>query len=193
MGIAVYVGATPPPPAHGLPCDVSGADWNDVFGRIPLDTTSVGTTQLARVELVGEGDLAEVRVFLRGSLERLGRRHNLDGRETCVAGDGFDVAVLRIRPAARVSLAGGRDYRLAVRFDLAEIVAEERVVCSSSGPDSSGPSGSAGSSGRAVAALHDTDGPDECRGPEDEEDDGDGRTRLRYVLAGETTGVAHEL
>jgi hypothetical protein len=176
-GIALYVGQRPPPPVHGEPCDVAGAQWYDVTARVPLDLDDEGASPVARLETAATGDVAEIRLFLRGEVQRRGRRHELDGRETCVAGDGWDVAVLRIHPATRVSLAGGRDYRLVVPFDARDIVSEERIACGA---------------GPLRVQVHDPDGPDECRQGEDDDDDRDDRTRLRYVLAGEATCAVEE-
>jgi hypothetical protein len=141
---------------------------------VQFDPSGAGRNSIARLETASAGALTEIRIFLRGEVRRRGRDHNLDGRETCVAGDGFDVAVMRVRPAGAVPLAGA-DYRVAVAFDPDAHVAEEHVSCAA---------------GAVTPQFHDPDGPDECRTTEDPGDDGDPTTRLRYVLAGEAVCVA---
>jgi hypothetical protein len=161
------------------------------------------------------GQVFEIRLFLRGDVRRLGRAHNLDGAETCVWADGFDVAVLRLRPVTSLVLAGGGDHRVVVQLEIGAEVRVERIVCElpPAGPGEGGPgvdgsgnsgSGSSGGPGLAAggsdplaigsgtAALHDADGPDECREPDDAGDDGDPRTRLRFVLAGELPIASRE-
>jgi hypothetical protein len=180
-GIALFLDGVPAPPVHGAACDATGAEWHDQRTALRLAMGQPGASPLARLETTRSGELSEIRIFLRGDVQRLGRAHNLDGAETCVWADGWDVAVLLLRPAARLVLAGGQDHRLAAPLGVGSEVRVERIVCDLPGVGRV----AGGSVASATSALHDADGPDECKKPEDPEDDGDSRTRLRFVLAAE--------
>jgi hypothetical protein len=176
LAVAAFRDGAAAPVEAGRPCDAAGGELHEARATVGVRPGEPGITPIARFETEGRGRLTELRVFLRGALERAGRRHSLDGAETCVAADGEDVAVLRVVPPAPPDLAGGRDLRVVARFDAAEQVRQQRLLCDPSAP-----------SGATIVdppgtPFFDPDGPDECREPDDEQDDADPATRLRFVL-----------
>jgi hypothetical protein len=181
LAVGLFFESVPAAPAHGSACDLSAAERFDTAFQLQVPLAVPGTSPFARLESARSGRIAELRIFLRGELVRKGKRHNLDGAETCVWGDGFDVAVFRVRPMAPLVAVDGKDFRVLIPFDARELVREERVACV------------AGASlAAASSSFHDRDGPDECRAPDDPDDDQDPATRLRYVLVGQTVCTAHE-
>jgi hypothetical protein len=167
LQVAIWVDVGAPPPTNGKPCDLTGAEATSDAAAMRIDLSTGGTTTLARMETSREGELTEVRLFVRGTLQHAGRTYDVNGDELCVGADGQDVAVLRVHPASPLVLQGGRDYRLTMPFAQAEL-REEHVTCPKNPPP-----------GTWV--------PHECARPDDPGDDGDPATRIRFQLVGEGT------
>jgi hypothetical protein len=160
VGLALFVDADPAYRDADTPCD-AGAQG----ALVPLDTTVTFTDgererrPVASVERAPGGALREAWLVLRQGILRSGERvYKVHAGAMCLMPDGLQYALVRLRPREAAALEGGSGVELVAQLDGREQIVAERVDC------------------RTSAA-------DECRDPDDEHDDEDEDTRVRYAFA----------
>jgi hypothetical protein len=161
VGVALFTDREPSYVDADTPCDANGAGTlHAVVRTVPLDLSSPARTEVASFELPGTGSLLETWLVLRQGLLPAGdRTYKIHNGAMCVMPDGLQYTLVRLRPGP-VSLEGGADSDLLVRFDFREEVTVERVNC---------------------RARH----VEECDTSDDPDDDRNGNTRLRFSFATE--------
>jgi hypothetical protein len=160
VGIALFVASDPEYRDADTAC-AAGAEG----ALVPLETTVSFTggererRPVATFERAPGGALREAWLVLRqGFLRSRERVYKVHAGAMCVMPDGLQYALVRLRPREAAPLDGGSGVELVAQLDGREQIVAERIDC------------------RTSAA-------DECRDPDDEHDDEDEDTRVRYAFA----------
>jgi hypothetical protein len=160
VGIALFVDVDPAYRDADTSCDagVEGA-------LVPLDATVTFTDgerqrrRVASLEHAPGGALREAWLVLRQGILRSGERvYKVHAGAMCVMPDGLQYALVRLRPREAAALEGAPRIELIAQLDGREQIVTERVDCR-------------------------TRDADECRDPDDADDDRDEETRVRYAFA----------
>jgi hypothetical protein len=156
VALAMFVGADPRYANASTSCDGGGAGaLLDLKTTVTLDLQRDGATPLASVDVTHGGELHEAWLVLRrGSLHRDGREYKVHADALCTMPDGLQYTLVRLRPGGPVTL-GGPDHRIVATFDPQASLEVEHVDCRASDAE-------------------------ECRSSDDDHDDGDPDTRLRF-------------